>query len=249
MGDSLKFGTSGLRGLAADLIGAPSAGYALAFVTYLVSRSELAAGDRLLVGEDLRESSPQIARAVIEAVAATGLRAVHCGQLPTPALALESLRLGAPAIMVTGSHIPADRNGLKFYTARGEIDKSDEAGIIAGLQLPRPVLGDALAALADPQVSERYVARYKALLPASALAGWRIGVYQHASVARDLLVEILEQFGADVVPLGRSNAFIPVDTEAVSSEVVEQARAWVIAHKLNGAGFHRRRCGSAASGR
>ncbi|MGO7770887.1 hypothetical protein ACC736_39275, partial [Rhizobium ruizarguesonis] len=33
--------------------------------------------------------------------------------------------------MVTGSHIPADRNGIKFYLPDGEIDKSDEADITA----------------------------------------------------------------------------------------------------------------------
>ena len=37
---------------------------------------------------------------------------------------------GLPAIMVTGSHIPEDRNGLEFYRAHGEIDKSDELRIL-----------------------------------------------------------------------------------------------------------------------
>jgi phosphomannomutase len=31
--------------------------------------------------------------------------------------------------MITGSHIPADRNGIKFYRPDGEIDKDDEAAI------------------------------------------------------------------------------------------------------------------------
>ena len=32
--------------------------------------------------------------------------------------------------MVTGSHIPFDRNGIKFYRADGEIDKADEQAIL-----------------------------------------------------------------------------------------------------------------------
>jgi phosphomannomutase len=37
---------------------------------------------------------------------------------------------GIPAIMVAGSHIPFDRNGLKFYRPDGEITKADETDII-----------------------------------------------------------------------------------------------------------------------
>ena len=41
--------------------------------------------------------------------------------------------------MVTGSHIPFDRNGLKFYRPGGEeISKGDEAGILAALAAPGP---------------------------------------------------------------------------------------------------------------
>jgi phosphomannomutase len=54
----------------------------------------------------------------------------------------------------------------------------------------------------------------------------RIGFYQHSSVARDLLVKILEGLGATVTPLGRSDAFVPIDTEAVGPEDAARARAW-----------------------
>jgi phosphomannomutase len=130
MSNSLKFGTSGLRGLSVDLVGTESRRYAAAFVRHLQQQGTV--GD-VLVGRDLRTSSPQISASVIASIAALGAKPVDCGELPTPALALEALRRGAPAIMVTGSHIPADRNGLKFYLASGEIDKADEAGILAAL--------------------------------------------------------------------------------------------------------------------
>src|SRR6476619_4701097 len=119
MPSSLKFGTSGLRGLAVDLIGAESLRYAAAFVHYLQGKGVIG---EVLVGWDLRASSPEIAGDVIAAIAAAGATAVACGELPTPALAFEALNRRAPAVMVTGSHIPADRNGLKFYSAGGEID-------------------------------------------------------------------------------------------------------------------------------
>src|SRR3954452_3010236 len=102
MPDSLKFGTSGLRGLAVDLAGAESRRYAAAFVRRLQQQGPVG---EVLVGRDLRASSPDISHDVISAIAAMGASAVDCGELPTPALAFEALRLGAPAIMITGSHI------------------------------------------------------------------------------------------------------------------------------------------------
>ena len=52
------------------------------------------------------------------------------GMVPTPVLYFATHHLGAASgVMVTGSHIPADRNGLKFYLPGGEIAKSDEAAI------------------------------------------------------------------------------------------------------------------------
>jgi len=224
MTHSLKFGTSGLRGLAAELAGAESRRHAAAFLAYLRQRGPVG---KVLVGRDLRASSPAIAADVIAGLDA---EVIDCGALPTPALALEALLQGAPAIMVTGSHIPADRNGLKFYRADGEIDKHDEAGILAALG---PAPEHARRAVAAPGALARYKARYARLLPKGALAGRRIGVWQHSSVARDLLVEVLAGFGAEMVALGRSESFVAVDTEAVSAEVAARLAAWVRVERLD----------------
>lgn len=227
MPNSLKFGTSGLRGLSTDLVGPESRRYAAAFVRYLQSKG--AVGE-VLVGRDLRASSPDISRSVIEAIAAAGATPVDCGELPTPALAFEALNRKAPAVMVTGSHIPADRNGLKFYSAAGEIDKADEAGIIAALA---PDAGGSGTAVAEPEALRRYRARYTGMLPYGALKGWRVGVWEHSSVARDLLIDMLDHYGAEVVPLNRSDVFIPVDTEAVSADTATELAGWVHSHQLD----------------
>ncbi|TDK36612.1 hypothetical protein E2F50_06705 [Rhizobium deserti] len=65
-----------------------------------------------------------------------------------------------------------------------------------------------------------YAARNASIIPASGLAGLKIGVYQHSFVPRDLLVDVLEGYGALVVALGRSDHFIPVDTEAVPPKML-----------------------------
>src|SRR6185369_1439038 len=56
--------------------------------------------------------------------------------------------------------------------------------------------------------------------------GLRVGVYQHSAVGRDVLVKILFSLGADTVVLGRSEKFIPVDTEAIRPEDVTLAQQW-----------------------
>lgn len=235
---SLKFGTSGLRGLSVDLLGDPSFLYAAAFARYLFDSGRAKQGDRILIGRDFRESSPQIARNCMGALKAAGLVPMDCGALPTPALAHFGLKLGAASLMVTGSHIPADRNGIKFYRPDGEIDKDDEAQISAAAEQIR-AQGTARTAEAaggedrGGEATSLFTARNKALLGSGSLRGLKIGVYQHSTVARDMFVDILEHYGAEVVPLGRSETFIPVDTEAVSPESIQLMQGWAKEHGLD----------------
>ena len=234
---SLKFGTSGLRGLSVDLEGPATALYATAFARYLLAAGLARQGDEILIGRDFRASSPAISAIAIAALGKAGLSPRDCGALPTPALALLGLCRKAACLMVTGSHIPADRNGIKFYRPDGEIDKADEAAITAAAAAIRAegLAFDAAQETADDlhdAAMALYTARNRALLPEQALAGLRIGVYQHSTVARDLFVSVLAHYGADVVALGRSESFIPVDTEAVSSETIALLQGWAVQHGL-----------------
>jgi phosphomannomutase len=228
----MKFGTSGLRGLVSEMRDAVCEAYAAAFVEHL--RNAGAPPDAVLVGRDLRPSSPRIAAACLRALRAQGVRAIDCGALPTPALALEAARRGAAAVMVTGSHIPFDRNGIKFYRADGEITKADEAGIAAALAAPGPAAGGAAPAVAGigAEVCERYIARYVDFFGPGRLAGRRIGVYQHSAAGRDLLSATLRRLGAEVIDIGRTDRFVPIDTEAVAPEDAARLRDWVQEHRL-----------------
>ena len=122
-----KFGTSGLRGLVVELTPALVADHVQAFL------ASCPVGTGLWVARDLRPSSPKIADMVMQAATDMGVPVVDCGDVPTPALALAAMNAGAAAVMVTGSHIPADRNGLKFYTPEGEITKDHEGAILGAL--------------------------------------------------------------------------------------------------------------------
>ncbi|MBB4122881.1 phosphomannomutase [Martelella radicis] len=232
---SVKFGTSGLRGLSVDLLGEPSSLYSAAFCRHLLDTGQAEKGAPILVGQDYRESSPAIAASCMGAIAASGFTPVDCGALPTPALAFFGQKRNAASIMITGSHIPADRNGIKFYRADGEITKDDEQAISAWAEKLKGTVstGDAEGEDMASEALALFGARCTSILPEDALSGMKIGVYQHSTVARDLFIAVLEHYGADVVPLGFSENFIPVDTEAVSQDTVDLLEGWAKEHGLD----------------
>ncbi len=220
-----KFGTSGLRGLVTELTPALVGDHVRSFADACPT------GTGLFIGYDLRPSSPDIAKMVTDAAVASGVPVTECGAVPTPALALASQLAGASAVMITGSHIPADRNGLKFYTPEGEITKAHEAAILGALGQSRSV-GDGATVTQNDMANDAYVSRFASAF-GDALAGRTIGVYAHSSVGRDVLAGVLKALGAEVIELGRSEVFIPVDTEAVDPAVRAELKEWAAIHDLD----------------
>jgi len=217
----VRFGTSGARGLVSEMTDEVCYAYAAAFLQAVAIDAKA-----IVLGHDLRPSSPRISAACAAAIQATGRQVVYAGALPTPALAFYAEQIGAPAIVVTGSHIPFDRNGIKFYRADGEISKADELAIShAQVEVPSSVVLAELSS-ADARVNQTYVQRYVDFFGASSLAGAKVAVYEHSSVARDILRVIFEGLGATVISLGRADIFVPIDTEAVRAEDVAQAKLW-----------------------
>lgn len=223
----VRFGTSGARGLVADM----SSDVCFAYTSAFLEAIEAFEG-QVALAMDLRPSSPEIAAACAAAIEHARLETDFCGAVPTPALAYHAQMRGMPGIMVTGSHIPFDRNGIKFYRAEGEITKTDEARISAAVVEMGSSSTTPLPA-ANRSAFDAYVARYLDFFPAQSLAGMRLGFYEHSSLARDVLRRILELLGAEVVSLGRTDEFVPIDTEAVSRADVEQARRWAAEHRFD----------------
>jgi phosphomannomutase len=232
----VKFGTSGARGLADDMTDYVCYAYTKGFLQYLETTGELDKREtEVAIAGDLRPSTDRIMLACRRAVNNMGYRPVNCGKIPSPAVALYGIVKGVPTIMVTGSHIPADRNGIKFNKSAGEILKDDEAGIREQIVVVEDSLCEDAKSFASPTAGEwplsdaareMYVRRYLDAFDADCFKGKRIAVYQHSAVGRDIILEIVKGLGADVVAFSRSDTFIPVDTEAIRSEDVELAAKW-----------------------
>ena len=177
-----KFGTSGLRGLVTELTPECVGDHIRAFT------ASCPVGAGIYIGYDLRPSSPAIAEIVAQSAVAEGVAVTKCGPVPTPALALAAMNAGAASVMITGSHIPADRNGLKFYTPNGEITTAHEQAILGALGAKS---GDAHASVVENSTAiADYNARYTAAY-GKALSGLRIGVYAHSAVGRSGLIELI----------------------------------------------------------
>jgi len=72
----------------------------------------------LVVGRDGRHSSPEYSEALIAGILSSGCDVTDLGMVPTPVLYFASHHLGTQsAVMVTGSHNPANYNGLKIILA------------------------------------------------------------------------------------------------------------------------------------
>ncbi|MFI0471739.1 phosphomannomutase [Halomonas sp. HMF6819] len=225
----IAFGTSGARGLVEQFTYEVCAAFTAAFINAMQGSFRF---ERIAIGMDRRPSSPAMAAACTSAAKTLGLAVDDYGVLPTPALALQAMKDGVPCIMITGSHIPFDRNGIKFYRPDGEITKAEESAILsAKVELPS-FSAPAREALSDA-ANEAYAERYTRWFVDQPLKGWRVGLYQHSAAGRDLSAYILDALGADVVVLGRSDAFVPVDTEAVSADDQAKGRAWTQQHGLN----------------
>lgn len=239
----VRFGTSGARGLATALTDQVAYLYTQGFLQYLAASGDFPnSHSQVAVAGDLRPSTTRLMEGICRAIESMGHQPIACGRIPSPAVALYGLNHRIPSIMVTGSHIPADRNGIKFNRPQGEILKRDEAGIAAqsveweaGLfdeqgaftsrtTCPRPI---------QDRAAREYLARYLNFFPSDALQGTQLGLYQHSAVGRDLIHDLLVQLGAHLIPLARSQDFVPVDTEAIRPEDVDSALHWASEFELD----------------
>ena len=88
----VAFGTSGARGLATAMTDAVCYAYTKGFLQYLECIGELLRrGESVAVGGDFRPSTDRVMEAVCRAVMDMGYRAVNCGKIPSPAVALLGL--------------------------------------------------------------------------------------------------------------------------------------------------------------
>ncbi len=101
------------------------------FAEWLKSKGN--ANRRVAVGMDSRITGPSLKKAVTGGLTDRGMQVFDCGMTSTPAMFMTTV-MEEPdadaAVMLTASHLPFNRNGMKFFTRRGGVDKKDITEIL-----------------------------------------------------------------------------------------------------------------------
>jgi phosphoglucosamine mutase len=184
------FGTDGVRGvvgedLTPDLVGRLGKAAAL-----------WSEGGRVFVGRDTRASGPELEDAFAQGVVAAGGNAVLGGVLPTPAVALLALDLGA---VISASHNPPQYNGVKIFGRGGQkLTDAEEEEIEALMNAPSVVEPGRVdrVAIAPASYLEHIVERF-----GSQLAGLRVAVDCANGAYSEIAPKAFEALDARVTPV------------------------------------------------
>ncbi|BBY87736.1 phosphomannomutase/phosphoglucomutase [Mycolicibacterium tokaiense] len=159
---------------------------------------------RVVIGHDMRESSPALAAAFASGVTGQGLDVVRIGLASTDQLYFASGLLDCPGAMFTASHNPAAYNGIKLCRAgakpvgrdTGLATISDE--VVAGV----PAFDGPAGSVTDQDVLADYGTFLRSLVDVSALRPLRVAVDAGNGMAGHTAPEVLGQIGSlTVLPL------------------------------------------------
>jgi phosphomannomutase len=106
-----------------------------AFVSWLAAKKQKSTAElTVAIGRDSRLSGPNLMTAVIDGITSSGSQVFNFALASTPAMFMSTITPDFDcdgAIMLTASHLPFNRNGLKFFTAQGGLQKKDISDILA----------------------------------------------------------------------------------------------------------------------
>lgn len=215
---------------------------ACAFGVWLSDKKKKALADlKVSIGNDSRLSGPALRQAVIKGLTSLGCQVFNCGLASTPAMFMSTVIAGYEydgAIMLTASHLPFNRNGLKFFTNEGGLEKQDITQILTITEK-----GDFQASASAGKVDEvDFISVYAADLVEKIrkganstenymkpLEGFRIIVDAGNGAGGFFVEKVLEPLGADTTgsqflePNGSFPNHIPNPEDKEAMEAIKKA--------------------------
>ena len=203
---------SGVAGETVNLTPVEAAYIGKAFIRWLRGGDSESA-DKLTVsiGCDSRISGPQLKEGLARGIISEGAAAFDCGLASTPAMFMSTVFVETEcdgAIMITASHLPYNRNGFKFFTRDGGLNKSDIKYILTLAQQmaddEEPVPDNGGTALEKVDIMTLYSAHLRQIiidgtgLPEKPLDGMKIVVDAGNGSGGFYARDVLEPLGADV---------------------------------------------------
>jgi phosphoglucosamine mutase len=199
------FGTDGVRGpYGGPIINEIFAARLGAAVARWLRDESDAETAKVVIGRDTRYSGLSLEAAIAAGLSSEGAAPVSLGIVPTPAVSRAVRALNAAlGVVITASHNPAEDNGIKFFSPRGEKLTDDEETRIEQLM---PLAVSATASTPVPAIDTLtpYLAMVQSILPPGALRDWRIVLDTANGATCATSPVVLRALGATLLQLGDS---------------------------------------------
>jgi len=165
-------------------------------------RSEGSA-ERVVIGHDMRASSPSLSQAFADGVTAQGLDVVLIGLASTDQLYFASGLLDAPGAMFTASHNPAKYNGIKLCRAGAKPVGQDTglAQISADLVEGVPAYEGERGSVTEQDVLEDYASFVRGLVDLAEMRPLKVAVDAGNGMGGHTVPAVFGALPVDLVPL------------------------------------------------
>lgn len=226
------FGTDGIRGTVGEAPITPDFVLKLGWAAGRVLAAR--GGSKILIGKDTRISGYMFESALEAGISAAGVDVRLLGPIPTPGIAYLTRTLHAQAgIVISASHNPYTDNGIKFFGADGrKLNDQIEQDIEHMLDEPISVVGsDRIGKVRRiDDARGRYIEFVKSTAPGLSLAGLTIVVDTANGAAYHIAPDVLEELGANVLPMANTPDGFNINRGAVPPVPRRcSARCWRVA--------------------
>ncbi len=168
-----------------------------------IAFANLVAADEIVVGFDMRPSSPTLVAAFSEGVRATGTNVINIGLSATDQLYFATGILNIPGAMFTASHNPASYQGIKMARAGAK-----PIGVLSGLEEIRSALINGNLPISDQKGSERqedmldsYGRYLRNLVPCDSIRRLKVVVDAGNGMAGHTVPRVLGPLNLEIIPM------------------------------------------------
>ena len=187
--------------------------------------------DRVVIGRDMRPSSPALAGAFEEGATAAGATVVDVGEVSTDALYFASGKLDLPGVMFTASHNPARYNGLKMCKAQAVPIGSDSGMAEIQEGAARPV-EPTEPRTEQVDVLDDYATHCRSFVDQTKLKPLKVAVDAGNGMAGKTVPRVFEQLPFEIVPLyfELDGTFPNHPANPIEEDNIKDLRAAVLEH-------------------
>lgn len=225
------FGTSGIRGSAETLFTNQfSFDIARTFVEFLKNHNTLGP---IAIGMDPRDSSPRIRNDLLKGLASSGVELFDEGVTPIPSM--NWLIINTPivaGIMITGSHIAPELNGVKFYAHDEEISPQDQKeieDIYYSIKENKRANGEIVNVIIESRAQELYSDMLFNIVQ-NTLPKWRVALDCANGSQSVVMPQLLRRLGLTVIEVNcdPQEPFIARDTDTDDKAAIELLKETVV---------------------